>query len=446
MKGTLAIKFLPAHGVMLLDPATVANLELVRNLRTGDPHQSLFGALNKCLTQAGSRFLRSALLQPSTDLATISARLDAVSELLTRPEAIQDARKILPTFKDSERLLRHFMQKQTQSGCARAKSAITAVLQLKAVLRTAPLLGAALTSSGHELPQNELLQAIVDNLTSPELTELASHIDTVIDEDASFARKTSQRMLECLFAVRPKVCSFLDVTRQTLGDSTRDMDSLVASYADSLGLTDMKLVYTERRGYHLTLPASQREIVERNGFIRIASHAKRTVACSTEQLAQLNNRCKEMIGQILMSTERELTKLQDSIRQRLHVIFAVGESIALLDTLIAYTSFSTSLSGGECVRPRMGEGAPLVIKRARHPLLEAQGEASVVPNDVALTHATNFQLITGPNMSGKSTYLRQAALITLLAHIGCHVPGKPCHHPPSHPPLPPSPTLSSHSL
>ena len=82
-----------------------------------------------------------------------------------------------------------------------------------------------------------------------------------------------------------------------------------------------------RRGYHLTLPASQREIVERNGFIRIASHAKRTVACSTEQLAQLNNRCKEMIGQILMSTERELTKLQDSIRQRLHVIFAVGESI-----------------------------------------------------------------------------------------------------------------------
>ena len=72
----------------------------------------------------------------------------------------------------------------------------------------------------------------------------------------------------------------------------------------------------------------------------------------------------------------------------------------------------------------MGEGAPLVIKRARHPLLEAQGEASVVPNDVALTHATNFQLITGPNMSGKSTYLRQTALITLLAHIGCHVPAE----------------------
>ena len=169
VKGTLAIKFLPAHGVMLLDPSTVANLELVRNLRTGDPHQSLFGALNKCLTQAGSRFLRSALLQPSTDLATISARLDAVSELLTRPEAIQDARKILPTFKvragssssqaaatplhqhhdppshtashtkqESERLLRHFMQKQTQSGCARAKSAITAVRATTTSTTTAP--------------------------------------------------------------------------------------------------------------------------------------------------------------------------------------------------------------------------------------------------------------------------------------------------------------------
>ena len=144
----------------------------------------------------------------------------------------------------------------------------------------------------------------------------------------TYCTRTSQRMLECLFAVKPKVCSFLDVTRQTLGDSNNDMDRLVAGYVDTHALTDLKLVYTDRRGYHLTLPASQRDVVEKNDlFIRIASQAKKTVACSTEQLVQLNNRCKEMISQILLSTEECLGKLQDAIRARLHLIFAVGESV-----------------------------------------------------------------------------------------------------------------------
>ena len=231
-------------------------------------------------------------------------------------------------------------------------------------------------------------------------------IGETIEEDATFCKRNSQRMLECIFAVKEKVCSFLDVTRQTLHDSTADMDALVASYTEKLALTDLKLAYTDRRGYHLTLPAGQRSVVEKNGFIRIASNAKRTVACSTEQLAQLSTRCKDMITQILVSTEKVLAKLQDAIRQRLHLIFAVGESVALLDMLRAFTTFVQS-SGASYVRPKMGEGAPLVLKQCRHPLLEAQGETSVRPNDVAITHATNLQLVTGPNMAGKSPYLRQ---------------------------------------
>ena len=92
-----------------------------------------------------------------------------------------DAKKVLPTFKDSDRLLKHFMQKQSQSGCARAKAAITAVLQLKAVLHAAPLLAAALTANGHEAPDNPLLAAIVKNLTLPELVEMEKHIGDIVD-------------------------------------------------------------------------------------------------------------------------------------------------------------------------------------------------------------------------------------------------------------------------
>jgi DNA mismatch repair protein MSH4 len=228
VKGTLSMSFVPVDGMMLLDPSTIANLEILRNLRTGDPRHSLFGALNHCLTAAGTRHLRSSLIQPSTDLATISARLDGVSELLAREEALHDARRVLPAFADSERLLKHFMQKQTQTGCARAKAAITAILQLKSVLRTAPVLAAALSASGTDPPHNALLLKICENLSTPEVAEVEAHIDAIVADDAAYSKRTSQRMLECLFAIKPKVCSFLDVTRQTLSESTRDMEHLVS--------------------------------------------------------------------------------------------------------------------------------------------------------------------------------------------------------------------------
>ena len=91
--------------------------------------------------------------------------------------------------------------------------------------------------------------------------------------------------------------------------------------------------------------------------------------------------------------------------------------------LIAFATYIQS-TGGSFVRPKMGVGAPMVLRRCRNPLLEAQGDCAVVPNSVNISHATNFQLVTGPNMSGKSTYIRQAALVVLLAHIGCHVPAE----------------------
>jgi len=266
---------------MLLDPSTAANLELLRNLRTGDPKSSLFGALNQCLTPAGTRYLRASLLQPCTDLVTICARLDCVSELLERPEVLQDVRKVLPAFAESDRVIRHFMQASSQTGCARAKVAISSVLRLKATLRAAPVLAAALTSNDEDPPRNELLERIVANLRTPELAEMEELIGAVIDDQACFSKKTSQRMLECLFAVRSKVCSFLDVQLATLEESYKDMEDLVAQYVEEFGLSELKLNYTDRRGYHLTLPASQREVVEANGFIRIASNAKKTVACST---------------------------------------------------------------------------------------------------------------------------------------------------------------------
>ena len=92
------------------------------------------------------------------------------------------------------------------------------------------MLADALTSIDERPPSNELLRAVIDNLRSPNIAEMEARIGTVIEDESTFVKKTSQRMLECLFAVRPKVCSFLDVTRQTLHASIKDMENLVSCY------------------------------------------------------------------------------------------------------------------------------------------------------------------------------------------------------------------------
>ena len=342
VKGTLRIRFSSVEGIMLLDPATVANLELLRNVRTGDTKTSLFGVLNHCKTGAGSRMLRAALIQPSTDMDTITARHDCVVELIAREDALVDLQKILPTLADCDRMLKLFIERQNISdSAARSEACISAVLQLKQVLHTVPCLAAALSENDQRPPKNELLQKVrrplprarldlpgspclplhpphatpppcpslrsqrrphprptqvLQNLLAPELAQLLQWIDEIVEVDAVFDRRSSQRLLQCLFSVKPGVKTTLDLCRQTLGESTQEMERLLESYHAALSLTELRLNYNQRRGYHFVLPASQRRLAEENGFIQMqATSSKKSISCTTEPLSQLNLRCREMV-------------------------------------------------------------------------------------------------------------------------------------------------------
>jgi DNA mismatch repair protein MSH4 len=169
VKGTLRLSYTSAVGAMLLDAATVRNLELLRNLRTGDTKASLFGVLSSCKTAAGTRLLRASIIQPSNCIDTINMRLDCVSELLRSEEALHDVQKCLPAFCDCDRVLKHFMQKSNLSGASRAQACISAVLNLKHLLRSAPSLAAALSSNGEAPPENAILQLVLKNLQAEEL-------------------------------------------------------------------------------------------------------------------------------------------------------------------------------------------------------------------------------------------------------------------------------------
>lgn len=158
--------------------------------------------------------------------------------------------------------------------------------------------------------------------------------------------------------------------------------------------------------------------------------SKKTISCTSEPLSQLNTRCMETIGQILVGTEQELRALIQKIQEQVHILFQVCESVAFLDMMASFATF-VRMSGDTFVRPRLDESpsASLVLKQARHPILERVAEHSLIANDVYATPAANLLLVTGPNMAGKSTYLRQTALVCLLAHVGCLVPARGANMP-----------------
>ena len=304
VKGTLRLKYSSAQGVMHLDPSTIRNLEILANARTGNPKGSLWGILSPNVkTCAGARLLRSSLIQPSNDLATIETRQDCTIELLEREEALADIQRILPGLAEVDRVLRAFMQKSSLSGLARAQASIASILHLKQVLRLAPTLAMALSSNGQVAPENNLLTTIQRNLQDEELAEMESAIDTVIEADAVYDKRASQRLLQSLFSIKHSVNNLLDVSRQTLGELTRDMEALTEHYEQALQI-NLSLNYNQRRGYHFMLPMAERELAERGGFIQLHAHGKKSVSCSTEERAQLNMRCQDMISQILMTTEQ----------------------------------------------------------------------------------------------------------------------------------------------
>ena len=551
VKGTLRIRFSSVEGIMLLDPATVANLELLRNVRTGDTKTSLFGVLNHCKTGAGSRMLRAALIQPSTDMDTITARHDCVVELIAREDALVDLQKILPTLADCDRMLKLFIERQNISdSAARSEACISAVLQLKQVLHTVPCLAAALSENDQRPPKNELLQKVQRLPPSPSraawfslpplspqppstcLALPASPIPTTsldlprspclpsptasVDLCLWFSlpplstRPTPPPLLAHLFAhstssltarpnprptgaaelartragptaavdrrdrrgrrrLRPPLLAAAaavpllsqawrqddtrpvqaDAGRVDAGDGTpaRELPRRTLAHraapqlqpAARLPLRAARVAAPARRGERLHPDAG--DLVEEEYLVhhRAALAAQPTLPRdgnpnpnpSPNPTPNPNpSPNPNQIGQILLTTEKEMAGLVEKIQQQVHVLFQVSESVALLDMMVAFGAH-VKLAGGDWARPRMDgtASASLVLKQARHPILDRFGEHSLVANDVYATPASNFALITGPNMAGKSTYLRMTALVCLMAHVGCLVPASQANVP-----------------
>ena len=384
---------------MVLDAATQANLELVES-RGGGKDTSLLGALNRTRTPMGARRLREWILQPLCVLAPIVARQHAVGTLIEDPACLLELRDRLGAIRDVERTVGRLTQ---TGGTGRDLLVLRCALEQIPVLRStlepleprSPLLAEAV-SGLHPLP------ALLDLLT----TALLDEQPAVIREGGIFREGYSE---------------LLDSLRSAGEEGKRWIAELQHKLGEETGIRSLKIRYTSVFGYFIEITRSNLSLVPES-WIR-----KQTVANGerfiTPELKEVESRILGA-GERAKALEAELFgQLREEVLAELKALQQTADSVATLDVLASLAE--TARLYGYC-QPELHGGSELEFIEGRHPVLDqALVEEKFVPNDVQLNDDTHALLVlTGPNMAGKSTYIRQVALLTLMAQMGSWVPAK----------------------
>jgi DNA mismatch repair protein MutS len=369
-----------------LDAATRRNLELTETLR-GEPAPTLFSLLDECSTGMGSRLLRHWLHHPLRDRSSLRARHEAVAGL----EGVQ-IQKVLRRFSDVER--------------------ITARLALKNV-RPRELAG--LRDSLKILP--ELRSALPD--TAPLLEELARDLATPAEclelLDKSIHPEPAARVIDG-GVIADGYNADLDELRTLQAHSGEFLVALEAREKARTGIPNLRVAYNQVHGYYIEVTSSHIAKVP-DGYRRrqTLKNAERYI---TPELKAFEDKALSARDRALALEKRLYEQLLETLQPHLPRLQRIARALAQADVL---SSFCAIAAKRNYVRPEFTDDIRLEIEAGRHPVVEAQIE-NFIANDCRMAPVRRLLLITGPNMGGKSTYMRQVALIVLLAHIGSFVP------------------------
>ncbi|MDD3801452.1 MAG: DNA mismatch repair protein MutS, partial [Desulfuromonas thiophila] len=383
---------------MVLDEATRRNLELTQTLSGAQRKGSLLGALDRTLTAMGGRLLRQWLLRPLLDCQAIDGRLDFIAQAIDQPRQRQQLRELLRTINDLERLL-----SRISMGSASARDLV------------------ALRNSCQPLPP---LRQLCGELAGVLAARLHQQIDPLEDLAGLLARALADEPPAGLRdggLIRDGYDQPLDELRQISRDGKGFIARLERQERERSGIASLKVRYNRVFGYYIDVPKTQLAKVPAD------YQRKQTLANSeryfTPELKDYEDRvlgAEEAIAEREYQLFEELRQQIGAARQRIQ---ATAEGLAALDVLLALADVAHERN---YCRPRLHEGARLEIIAGRHPVVELlTGSDPFVSNDVLLdTDSHQLLMVTGPNMAGKSTFMRQVALITLMAQMGSFVPAQ----------------------
>ncbi|TQD26730.1 DNA mismatch repair protein MutS [Methanolobus vulcani] len=384
---------------MVLDAITLRNLEIVRNVRGEGNDASLIGVLDETKTPMGRRQLQKWLLKPLISVDAINDRLDAVSWLHDNTLVRFDIRAHLSYVKDMERLVGRVMY-----GNSNARDLVS----LKKSLESVPLL----LDSLQGCKDIELLESTSSKLSSfAELDELAKLIDSAIVEEPPLSVRDGGM-------IKPGYNEQLD----ELFDLSKNGKQWIAKFQqkerDRTGIKSLKVGYNKVFGYYL-------EITKANISQVPDDYIRKQTMTNAERF--YTPELKERESAIL-SADEKMVALEYELLSELNTIVAshsrqLQETAALIGTLDVLANLAEVAANNNYVRPAITPDCRLLIRDGRHPVVENTVPGGFVSNDTEMDCSENqFQLITGPNMAGKSTYMRQIAMIVIMAQSGSFVP------------------------
>ncbi|PLN75258.1 muts domain V-domain-containing protein [Aspergillus taichungensis] len=409
---SLRIRFEPSQGTMSIDLSTIVSLELVQNIRSTKSKHSLFGLLNETLTPMGSRLLRANILQPSTEQSKLLARYDAVEDLSTKEDMFVSVRQALKGFIDADKVLSSLILVPTKRTFQYVEQSVNNVIMLKTYVSSIKSIYKALGTA-----QSSLL------LTIRELCAPAGHrgveqlIESTLNDHVAYQTKPLDLRNQRIYCVRTGVNTLLDVARQTYKETNMDAVDLIAQLSKTHNL-NLDLKFDTARQYYISISAAETDCYLPEIFINVYRKKKR-IECQTLDLVKLNQKIVDAHNEVVSMSDQTIQELIRDVCTEISTLFRVSEAIAMLDMLSTFAQLATC---NDYIRPELTD--VLAIKSGRHPLREKIHTKKYVPNDAYATPQSRFQIITGCNMSGKSTYIRALALMTIMAQIGSFVPAE----------------------
>ena len=383
---------------MMLDSSTRRNLELCETLREKQKRGSLLWVLDKTKTAMGARTLRKYIEQPLIDKKEIEKRLDAVQELKNQAISREELREYLSPVYDLERLI---MKITYGSANPRDLTAFRTSLEMLPPIRYIL-----------QDMQCDLLRSIMEELDP--LEDLCTLITNAIREEPPIAMKEGN-------IIRDGYNEEVDKLRRAKSDGKDWLAKLENDEREKTGIKNLRIKYNKVFGYYLEVTNSYKDLVpEYYTRKQTLANAERYITPELKELEDMILGAEDK----LYALEYELyTEVRETVAAEVERIQETAKAVAALDV---FASLALVAERNNYVRPKINEKGVIDIKEGRHPVVER-----MIPNDMFIANDTyrddkkhRISIITGPNMAGKSTYMRQTALIALMAQVGSFVPAK----------------------
>ncbi|MBN1824207.1 MAG: DNA mismatch repair protein MutS [Endomicrobiales bacterium] len=399
-----AVRFYSLDDFLLIDENAVRNLELVEGLSTNSGENSLLEAIDSTLTPMGARMFRQRLLQPLVKSRDIKKRHDAVGFFFNDGILRKTLREAIKGVSDVERILN-----RAASGTAGPRDLIA----LKdSLVVSGRMLEEIKNAENEVLTAPEMIKSVCVGLEPPK--DIIDTIGLAVNNEPPATLKDGNVIRDCY---SPE----LDELRTISRESKKLISDMEAGERERTGISSLKIGYTSVFGYYIEVTKPNLRLVPQ-GYIR-----KQTVANGERFITQELKDFEEKI----LSADEKIAKLEEALfkgllQRLLKHSEAVKNTASSLAELDVYLSCADTAALHGYVRPEMDDSTALEISEGRHPIVERKLKSgSFVANDISLDGSENqIMILTGPNMAGKSTYLRQTALIAILAQMGSFVPAQ----------------------